>query len=74
MKEYNKNKTDTIIKIVSYLLAIIIIIYSVKNYDNINYQELFINIGKVGLCILGVVILVVIIVVICKKFKEHKDE
>lgn len=74
MKKYEGNKTDLIIKIGSYILAVVIVVYSVLNYDSIDYNSLFITIGKIGLCSLGVAILIAVIVWFIKKKKEDNDE
>lgn len=61
-----KKYTNLIIKIASYLFAIILIAYTIKNGAETDYQELFYKIGNIA-TIIGVIVL--IIAALCVGYK-----
>lgn len=70
-----KNKTDSIIKAISYGFAVIVVIYTVKNGTKSNYQNLFAEIGKIGSIVAVILVIIAAILGISKliKYIKHKN-
>lgn len=70
-----KNKTDSIIKAISYGFAVIVVIYTVKNGTKSNYQNLFAEIGKIGSIVAVVLVIIAVILGIYKfvKYIKHRN-
>lgn len=67
-----KNKLNSIIKAISYFIAVVIVIYTLKYGADSNYQNLFGKIGKIGSIIALILVVIGVIWAIYRIVKYMK--